>query len=266
MSTADSYVDLRLQRLRPEDLHRKPNKWLMSLPQFEKAVQVLDIACGMGYDCLAWARFGKKPVGIDYNLGLLKNASDLSRLQGLNVNFVVSDATKLPFPDCSFDFCYSENLFEHVPDWQEIVREASRVLRDDGILFVRTTNRHCPINPEINHMHFYPWLPALMKRPILRWVRENRPAWINYSQFPAINWFTHRQLARSMRAYGFSTCETFDLVRRDVLSANRRKFYVFFELLRKYRLMRYLIYPFVRSVEIVAVKNSEIKREAEEAS
>src|SRR2546427_7517980 len=42
------------------DLQRKPNKWIASLPQFKTAVRVLDIACGMGYDSLAWAREGDR--------------------------------------------------------------------------------------------------------------------------------------------------------------------------------------------------------------
>ena len=256
MPTADQYVDLRVQRLKQEDLQRKPNKWIASLPQFKTAVRVLDIACGMGYDSLAWAREGKKPVGIDWNHGLLKNASCLAAQEGLEVDFLVADATQLPFPDGSFDICFSENLFEHVPEWERIVSEACRVLKDDGVFFVRTSNRHCPINHEINHMHFYPWLPDWMKRPILRLVQCHRPAWINYSQFPAVNWFTHRGLAKSLRNYGFSTFEPFDLVRRDLLSEKKQKIYFIFNWFKKITLLRYLIYATKTSVEIVAVKVS----------
>jgi len=259
LPTADQYVDLRVQRLKQEDLQRKPNKWIASLPQFKTAVRVLDIACGMGYDSLAWAREGKKPVGIDWNSGLLENASCLAAQEGLEVDFLVADATQLPFPDGSFDICFSENLFEHVPEWERIVSEACRVLKDDGVFFVRTSNRHCPINHEINHMHFYPWLPASLQRPILGWVQRNRPAWINYSSFPAVNWFTHRGLAKTFRAYGFSTYETFDLVRKELLSEKRRRVYFVFDLIRKFRLLRYLIYPLLSSVEIVGVKTGRIR-------
>jgi ubiquinone/menaquinone biosynthesis C-methylase UbiE len=213
----------------------------------------------MGYDSLAWARQGKKPVGIDWNSGLLKNASCLAAQEGLEVDFFVADATRLPFPDDSFDICFSENLFEHVPEWQRIVSEASRVLKDDGVFFVRTSNRHCPINREINHMHFYPWLPASLQRPILGWVQRNRPAWINYSRFPAVNWFTHRGLAKTFRGYGFSTYETFDLVRKELLSEKRRRIYFVFDLIRKFRLLRYLIYPLLGSVEIVGVKTGRLR-------
>jgi SAM-dependent methyltransferase len=183
----------------------------------------------------------------------------LAAQEGLEVDFFVADATRLPFPDDSFDICFSENLFEHVPEWQRIVSEASRVLKDDGVFFVRTSNRHCPINREINHMHFYPWLPASLQRPILGWVQRNRPAWINYSRFPAVNWFTHRGLAKTFRGYGFSTYETFDLVRKELLSEKRRRIYFVFDLIRKFRLLRYLIYPLLGSVEIVGVKTGRLR-------
>jgi ubiquinone/menaquinone biosynthesis C-methylase UbiE len=265
MSTADQYVNLRVKRLKPEDLRRSPNKWLTSLPQYHTADRVLDIACGMGYASLAWAREGKRPVGIDFNWGLVKNAADLATQQGLKIDFVVADATRLPFREDSFDFCFSENLFEHVPVWQKIVSEARRVLNAEGVLFIRTSNRHCPINREINHMHFYPWLPSSLKRPILHWIQRRRPAWINYSQFPAVNWFTHRGLAKSLKAEGFSTYEMFDLVRKDLLAPKRRKLAFLFDAFKRFRPLRYLVYPLIGSVQVVGVKKNSSEATKSEA-
>src|SRR5262249_24554023 len=150
-------------------------------------------------------------VGIDYNLDLLKHASRLTREAGLTVSFVVADATKLPFRDSCFDISYSENLFEHVPRWENVAREAHRVLSEDATFFIRTTNRQCPMNPEINHFHVYPWFPERLKRPVLSWIMRNRPAWVNFTAFPAVNWFTYRGLATWMRAAGFEAYEIFDL-------------------------------------------------------
>lgn len=254
MLNVEQYVDLRVQRCNSEELQRKPNKWLASLPQFKSSENVLDIACGMGYDSFAWAREGKQPTAIDANWGLVRNASKLAAAQGLKINFLVADATRLPFRTGVFDVCFSENLLEHVPEWSKVVSEAGRVLKQDGALLVRCSNRLCPINYEINHMHFYPWLPDSWKRPILKWVQDNRPSWINYSRFPAVNWFTHRGLARSLRAIGFSTYEPFDLVRRESMAKGKRKLFFIFEALRKRPLLRFFLYPLMASVELVAIK------------
>lgn len=257
-NTHQEYVDFRRQRVTHAELHRKPNKWLLHWPRLGEAQRVLDIACGMGYNSIAWARVGRRTVGFDFNFDLVKSAAELAAAEGLKIDFAVGDATCFPVASNYFDICFSENLFEHVPQWQEIAREAIRVLRDGGVFFVRTTNRQCPYNTEINNLHFYPWLPQALKRPILRWIQRNRPAWINYSMFPAVNWFTYRGLAKSLRAMGFETYEVFDLVERDRLSPSRQRIYFLFHLLKRVHPLRYLIYPWMRSVQILAVKKNSV--------
>jgi ubiquinone/menaquinone biosynthesis C-methylase UbiE len=250
------YVAIRVHRTSNADLARTPNKWIANFPGTETRSRVLDIACGMGYDSIAWAKMGKKVVGIDYNYDLLKQASRLTTNAGLEVNFVAADATRLPFRDGAFDISFSENLFEHVPEWEKVVTETNRVSAEGGTFFVRTLNKHCPINPEINHFHFYPWFPETLKRPILRWIMRNRPAWVNYTAFPAVNWFTHRGLSESMRRAGFEAYEIFDLVGPHNVSA--RKLFLL-TLLKKHPALRYLIYPLIRSVQILAVKTQSPK-------
>lgn len=264
MSTAynDQYVQQRLDRLTGDELRRVPNKWIAQLPQFGRARSVLDIACGLGFDSIAWARSGKRPVGIDFNFDLVKNAAKLAAQEGLKIDFVVGDATRLPFRDESFDASFSENLFEHVPAWQKIVEEANRVLTGEGIFFVRTTNRHCPFNPEIRHFHFYPWFPQSIKKPILNWIMRNRRKWVNYTNFPAVNWFTHRGLARFLERLGFETYEVLDLVQPEVLGASKRKFFFLLRLMKKYRLLRYLVYPLMTSVQVLGVKRTGATQKA----
>jgi 2-polyprenyl-6-hydroxyphenyl methylase/3-demethylubiquinone-9 3-methyltransferase len=254
MTSNDAYVEKRVAAISRSNLSRVPNKWILELPGAQKGEMVLDIACGMGYDSIAWARAGKTPVGIDINFGLVKAASELAKDLGLKIHFIVADSTRLPFRENAFDVSFSENLFEHVPGWQNIVDEVQRVLKPEGVFFVRTTNRLCPRNPEINHLHFYPWLPEWMKRPILRWVMRNRHGWVNFTSFPAINWFTYRGLAKQFRKTGFHTYEVFDLMRRDNVSARAKKVFFVLSLLRRFRSLRYCVYPMLHSVQILAVK------------
>lgn len=50
--------------------------------------------------------------------------------------FVLGSATALPFPDNSFDGVWSIWVFEHVPNPEQAFREARRITRDGGVLFL----------------------------------------------------------------------------------------------------------------------------------
>ncbi|MEO6165305.1 MAG: class I SAM-dependent methyltransferase, partial [Candidatus Binatia bacterium] len=50
--------------------------------------------------------------------------------------FVLGSATALPFPDNSFDGVWSIWVFEHVPNPEQAFREARRVTRDKGVIFL----------------------------------------------------------------------------------------------------------------------------------
>ena len=46
----------------------------------------------------------------------------------------MEDAAQLTFEDSSFDLVVSQNVFHHVPDWGDAVREVNRILRPNGYL------------------------------------------------------------------------------------------------------------------------------------
>jgi len=50
--------------------------------------------------------------------------------------FVVGSATALPFPDDSFYGVWSIWVFEHVPNPEQAFREARRVTRDNGVIYL----------------------------------------------------------------------------------------------------------------------------------
>lgn len=52
------------------------------------------------------------------------------------LEFLTADAQILPFRDSWFDFCFSQNAFEHIPDPELALREMVRVTRKGGLIYL----------------------------------------------------------------------------------------------------------------------------------
>lgn len=93
---------------------------------------VLDVACGNGNATLAAARAGARAVGVDYVADLIESGRARAVTEGLDVEFRVGDAEKLPFDDNSFDATLSVFGTMFAPDHQRTADEIVRVTRPGG--------------------------------------------------------------------------------------------------------------------------------------
>jgi SAM-dependent methyltransferase len=91
----------------------------------------LDIGCGTGRNFETIRATGRSVVGVDYSADQLRLAR--SRTDG---PLMVADAATLPFADRSFDTAMVMWISTDVDDFAKVVREATRVLRPDGVLVV----------------------------------------------------------------------------------------------------------------------------------
>ena len=94
----------------------------------------LELGCSIGVvSAFLSETYGMKVTGTDYDPAQVELAkqryAETDRLQ-----FQRADAADLTFEDGSFDLVVSQNVFHHIPDWPEAVREVGRVLRPNGIL------------------------------------------------------------------------------------------------------------------------------------
>lgn len=96
---------------------------------------LLDIGCGRGGPALHLAeRFGFRVTGVDlvpYNVARARaNAAGHST----DVDFVVGDATRLPFHSASLDGCLGIDSFVYLPDRAPVLRDVADVLDSGGVL------------------------------------------------------------------------------------------------------------------------------------
>lgn len=109
--------------------------------------QILDVGCGIGGSSLYLAqKFNASAMGITLSPVQAARATQRAEEAGLTsrVRFQVADALEMPFPDDSFDFVWSMESGEHMPDKQKFLAECYRVLKPGGT-FLMATWCHRPI-------------------------------------------------------------------------------------------------------------------------
>lgn len=96
--------------------------------------RLLDAGCGAGMALQIAAELGAAVAGIDASPALLEIARD--RLPGARLE--QGDLEALPFEDDSFDVVTGFNAFQYAADPVAALREARRVVRPGGKVFVMT--------------------------------------------------------------------------------------------------------------------------------
>ena len=110
-------------------------------PIFSRQLQALDIGCGTGMQAAVLSHLGYRVVGVDISPGLVRRAQ--AKLP--TCEFVLGDAQHLPFGDSTFDLinCCGSTL-SFIPDYKAALREAARVLRRGGSLFLEVEQKWNP--------------------------------------------------------------------------------------------------------------------------
>lgn len=106
------------------------------------ARRVLDLGCGPGTQLVQLAEFLPDVdfTGVDLSESMLGEARRYAAERGVrNVTFVRGDATRLEFPDRSFDAVMSVMTLHHMPtekDLRALFREIARVRTPEGAVFL----------------------------------------------------------------------------------------------------------------------------------
>lgn len=161
---------------------------------------VLEFGCQIGGTAIVLAALGAHVTAVDVDRGCVTAATVNARRYGMEprTTFVhVSDSSRLPFPDASFDVVCCNSVLEYVgaENLAPIQRELRRVLRPGGLIVVLGTSNRL-------------WPQEVHSR---RWLTNYVPLWADALLPP--RWRPQRGISAWRVRRGFGRCE--DLTARD---------------------------------------------------
>lgn len=174
--------------------------------------RILDVGSGVGGFVIACRNRGLRAVGIEpdrIGQGSELTSIQIARRRIAEPVFANGIGEVLPFADACFDLVIMNQVVEHVSDQAAVIREAGRVVRRGGVIYIA-----CP-----NYLRFYEphykifWLPLLPKflgRLYLQ-IRGRSPALLNQ-----LTYTTNRRLRKLCATLG-SEYRALDLHREGFL-------------------------------------------------
>ena len=105
-----------------------------------KNLRVLDIGCGGGLLCEPLSRLGAKVVGIDASEKNIKIAKIHAKESNLKISYYCASPENFKYRE-KFDVILNMEIVEHVQDINLFLKESSKFLKKNGIMFIATLNK-----------------------------------------------------------------------------------------------------------------------------
>ena len=105
-----------------------------------KNINILDIGCGGGLLSEPMCRLGASVVGIDASEKNIQVAKFHAKKSNLKIDYKVASPEKLK-TKVKFDVILNMEIVEHVNDIDFFIKESSKLLKKNGIMFIATLNK-----------------------------------------------------------------------------------------------------------------------------
>ena len=125
-----------------------------------KNIKLLDIGCGGGLLSEPMCRLGANVVGIDASEKNIKVAKLHAKKNKLKIDYKIASPEKLK-TKVKFDVILNMEIIEHVDDINFFIKESSKLLKKNGIMFIATLNKTLKsyIFAIIGAEYILKWLP-----------------------------------------------------------------------------------------------------------
>ena len=124
---------------------------------YDKNLKIIDIGCGTGRHSIELTKRGYNITGVDLSESQLKRAREKAKEQGVEIVFKRHDARNLPFKsefDLAIMLCEGGfSLMETDEMNFEILKNATKVLKDKGKFIFTTLNGLFPLFHSVNEFY-----------------------------------------------------------------------------------------------------------------
>ena len=106
-----------------------------------RKLKILDIGCGGGLLCEPLNRLGAKMIGIDASYNNIEVAKLHSKEMNLDIKYIRSATENLNLIN-DFDVILNMEVIEHVSNTNLFIKNCSKLVKNNGIMFVATINKN----------------------------------------------------------------------------------------------------------------------------
>ncbi|MEK7071253.1 MAG: class I SAM-dependent methyltransferase [Patescibacteria group bacterium] len=156
----------------------KPHEQIAMLRRFYgdlKGKKLLEVGSGFGnFITVARVKYDIDAYGVEPSSEGFDDSFSLAKKilldNGINPDVVINGKGEaLPFPDNSFDICYSSNVLEHVDDPKKVIAEMVRVTKPGGIVQIVVPN-YGPFFEGHYAMFYVPYQPKWLWKLWLKFI------------------------------------------------------------------------------------------------
>jgi len=121
---------------------KKAKRCLREIERYKKSGRLLDVGCASGFLLNVARKRGFEPYGVE----ITESASEMAR-NTFGHEVQTCKFTESNYPGGFFDVVIMNDLIEHLQNPMANLKEAKRILKKGGIIYIRTPNLHSEIPP-----------------------------------------------------------------------------------------------------------------------
>ena len=97
---------------------------------------VVDFGCGPGFYTIPIAKVAGRAIGVDVSKDMLRRTTEYAKTNGVSVQTIESDGTKIDIPTTTVDLCLLVHVYHEVENKPQLLAEFIRILKPSGKLAI----------------------------------------------------------------------------------------------------------------------------------